>query len=189
MTKKANTFSGLPSRGATTMIVKVVAAALLGVLGLFQVSAARSAAADETSAPPDIEQIRAVITLYAKALDRRDYESLRRVFTADATGNYHEAGSYKGVDALMDLMQRALSQCAGTQHLLGSMDVEVHGDVATASTYLQAIHVGKNPGFEGKLLTIWGEYRDELVRTPQGWRISSRELKTIHAEGDIGMKL
>jgi hypothetical protein len=145
--------------------------------------------ASSATAPSDYEQIRAVLTLYAKLLDRREYAGLKRVFTPDATGNYHDAGTYEGLPAITGLMNKALSQCARTQHLLGSMDIQVNGDEATASTYLQAIHVGKNPGYEGKLLTIWGEYRDKLVRTPDGWRIQYRELATIHAVGDIGMKL
>ena len=168
----------------SALVASLVACALLAV------PAAHCAETKSPAVvPSDYEQIRAVLTLYAKALDRRDYAALKRVFTPDATGNYHEAGTYQGIDAITGLMERALSQCARTQHLLGSMDIEIRGDEATASTYLQAIHVGKNPGYEGKLLTIWGEYRDQLVRTPEGWRIKYRELETTYAQGDIGMKL
>jgi len=134
----------------------------------------------------DIEAIRAVLTLYAKSLDRRDFGAMRRVFTPDATGNYHAAGSYQGADVLSAFFEGVLSQCGPTQHLLGSMDVRVQGDTATASTYLQAIHIGSKPGFEGQRLTVWGEYRDQLVRTAEGWRIRHRELAPIHAEGDVG---
>jgi hypothetical protein len=137
----------------------------------------------------DYEGIHAVLVLYAKSLDRRDYAGLNSVFSMDATGNYGAAGTYQGIAAIAAFIERALSQCGPTQHLLGSMDIQVTGDRATASTYLQAIHIGKKPGFEGKRLTVWGEYRDKLVRTPAGWRISYRELITIHAEGDIGMVL
>lgn len=136
----------------------------------------------------DIEAIRAVLTLYAKSLDRRDFGAMRRVFTPDATGNYHAAGSYQGADVLSAFFERVLSQCGPTQHLLGSMDVQVRGDTATASTYLQAIHIGSKPGFEGQRLTVWGEYRDQLVRTAEGWRIRHRELAPIHAEGDVGFE-
>jgi ketosteroid isomerase-like protein len=140
------------------------------------------------AATSDVEQIRAVLTLYAKSLDRRDFPALKRVFTADATGNYFAAGTYKGVDAISAFIERVLTQCGRTQHLLGSIDIQVNGNEATASTYLQAIHVGKKPGFEGKIMTVWGEYRDKLLRTADGWRISYRELETIHAEGDIGVQ-
>jgi ketosteroid isomerase-like protein len=136
----------------------------------------------------DIEAIRDLPTLYAKSLDRRDYAALKRVFTPDATGVYAH-GSFHGPDALSAYFERVLSQCGPTQHLLGSMDIRVNGETATASTYLQAIHIGSKPGFEGKRMTFWGEYRDELVRTPQGWRIRRRELVAIHSEGDIGIEV
>jgi len=41
--------------------------------------------------------------------------------------------------------------------------------------------------YSDRLLTVWGEYRDQLVRTPAGWRIGYRELTTLHAQGDIGL--
>ena len=137
--------------------------------------------------PGDIEAIRGVLTLYAKSLDRRDFAAMKRVFTVDATGNYHESGRYQGVDTLSAFFERVLSQCGATQHLLGSMDIRVDGDTATASTYLQAIHIGSKPGFEGRRMTVGGEYRDQLVRTAEGWRIRHRELAPIHAAGDIGI--
>jgi len=141
----------------------------------------------DTKALGDIEAIRGVLTLYAKSLDRRDFAAMTRVFMPDATGEYHAAGRYRGIEELCGLFSRVLGQCGPTQHLLGSMDIEVRGDTATASTYLQAIHIGIKPGFEGGRMTVWGEYRDQLVRTPQGWRIRHRELAPIHAEGDIGI--
>lgn len=162
-------------------IVTVIAAALL----LAGPSAAR--AAEATAAGGDHEQIRALTTLYAKSLDRRDYAALKNVFTPDAIGVYG-GKTYNGIDELTGLMVHALTQCAATQHLLGSQDIQVDGDSATASTYLQAIHVGVNPGFEGKMMTFYGEYVDKLVRTKDGWRIARRELKQMHIEGDIGMK-
>jgi hypothetical protein len=137
----------------------------------------------------DREEIRDVLVLYAKTLDKRDYGGLRGVFTADATGDYHEAGRHEGRDQLSAFVEGALSQCGPTQHLLGSIDVNVQGDTATAHCYLTAIHVGKKPGYEGKILTVWGSYRDRLVRTAEGWRIKHRELETTHADGDIGMQL
>ena len=136
-----------------------------------------------------LEESRDILVRYAKSLDRRDYAALRRVFTPDATGNYFGAGTHQGAEKIAAFIERALSQCGPTQHLLGSIEVDVKGDAATANCYLQAIHVGKRAGYEGKVLTVWGIYRDRLVRTPEGWRIQYRELETTHADGDIGMTL
>jgi ketosteroid isomerase-like protein len=148
-----------------------------------------SASKFDLKALSDREEIREVLVLYAKSLDKRDYAGLRRVFTPDATGNYFAAGTFEGQDKIAAFIERVLSQCGATQHLLGSIDVDVKGDAATASCYLRAIHVGRHAGFEGKVLTVWGIYRDRLVRTADGWRIKYRELETMHADGDIGVKL
>ena len=80
-----------------------------------------------------------------------------------------------GLGAVMDKVQPAR--------------VMVQGDTATATCYLTAIHVGKKAGFEGKVFTVWGTYRDRLVRTPDGWRINYRQLETTHADGGIGLIL
>ncbi len=143
--------------------------------------------AADAAAGNDYEQIRAVTVLYAKSLDRRDYAALRNVFTPDAVGVYG-GKTYNGIDEITGLMVHALTQCAATQHLLGAQDIQVDGDRATASTYLQAIHIGVNKGFEGRMMTFYGEYVDRLVRTQDGWRIARRELRQMHIDGDIGMK-
>jgi SnoaL-like domain len=111
------------------------------------------------------------------------------VFSDDTVGVYREAGTYHGRDAVSRFIQAALSQCGSTQHLVGSIDIQVDGDRATASSYLRAIHLGKKQGYEGRVWTFWGEYLDELKRTPAGWRISRRELNTIHMDGDIGLQM
>ncbi|MFV8816127.1 nuclear transport factor 2 family protein [Haliea sp. E17] len=145
-------------------------------------------AADALQRLTDESDIHRVLTLYAELLDRRDYDGLDAVFTADATTHYEGVGNFDGIAAIKGLMSKVLDQCGPTQHLLGTVRVEVDGDTAQASCYLQAIHVGRGD-YASNLHTVWGEYRDRLQRTPQGWRITHRELAGIHAEGDIGLQL
>lgn len=137
----------------------------------------------------DLEEIRRVLSLYCKCLDQRRFADLDAVFTDDTVGVYREAGTYHGREAVSRFIEAALTQCGPTQHLIGSIDLAVDGDRATGSCYLQAIHLAKKPGYEGRVWTFWGEYLDEFRRTPQGWRISRRELATIHMDGDIGLHM
>ncbi len=123
---------------------------------------------------------------FARAMDERDWAALDTVLLEDATADLG-MGLVRGRGAIVAFIRTFLDDCGPTQHLLGTMDIEVHGDTATASTYLEAIHIGIKPGFEGGRMTVWGEYRDQLVRTPEGWRIRHRELVPVHAEGDIGI--
>jgi len=130
--------------------------------------------------------IESVLFLYAQSLDTKRYARLTEVFTPDATANYVGMAECKGVESIIGLVSGVLDRCGNTQHLLGNVQIDVQGDKATSSCYLQAIHVGLGD-YSDRLLTIWGEYRDQLVRTSAGWRISYRELTTLHAQGDIGL--
>mgnify|MGYP003700406985 CR=1 FL=1 len=131
-------------------------------------------------------KIEKVLNRYATALDSRNWSELAEVFAPDATANYQGIGLCNGLGEIVELVKSVLGQCGPTQHLLGNVDVQVNGSEAQARCYLQAIHVGIGD-YEGQILTVWGEYRDELRRTPAGWRIVYRELAGIHTEGDIGL--
>jgi len=131
--------------------------------------------------------IQSVLDLYATALDNRDWAALDNVFTADASTHYEGMGHFQGRDASVRFISGVLNQCGPTQHLLGNYRVEIDGDTATAKCYLAAIHAGIGD-YAGQTQTVWGEYRDRLVKTPAGWRIAHRELAGIHGEGDVGIK-
>ncbi len=133
-----------------------------------------------------LREIEDLILEYAIALDRKDYDLLDNIFTPDAHVEYLGIGDCHGCDAVKGLVTGVLEQCAETQHMLSNIRIKLNGDTATASCYLQAIHVGKGD-HEGQLLTIWGEYLDELILTDSGWRISKRQLRTIFSQGDVGL--
>lgn len=63
-----------------------------------------------------------------------------------------------------------------TQHLNSNVRIDIHGTTATMTTYLNAVHV-IDP--DGSIDLANGTYTDEVVLTPQGWRISKRSLRLI----------
>lgn len=69
-----------------------------------------------------------------------------------------------------------------TQHLLGNVVVDIDGDDAHATCYLQAQHV-----LGGDVFTVGGTYRDRISRTPDGWRIAERRLEPVWQTGDAGL--
>lgn len=133
-------------------------------------------------------RIENVLKRYATALDSRDWAGLDDIFSEDATAHFQGMGHFNGRSAIVELISSALSAAAATQHLIANIVIELDGNEARSKCYLQALHTGKGP-FEGKAMTVWGEYRDQLKLTPTGWRIMHRELAGIHAEGDIGMAI
>jgi len=61
--------------------------------------------------------------------------------------------------------------------------VEVSGDTAKASCYLQANHFQEGLP-SGDVFVVWAKYRDDFVRTAGGWKIKKRYLDTISAGGN-----
>ncbi len=129
-----------------------------------------------------------LLVKYATALDNRQYELLSEVFVEEAVAVYVGVGECQGLHSIVELVSSVLVQCAVTQHLLGNFRIAINGNEATAQCYLQAIHTGQG-AFANALYTVWGEYSDRLVLTDRGWRIQHRELRTLHAAGDIGLVL
>ena len=119
---------------------------------------------------------------YAFALDRRDWAALRACFT-DAPVFVHPGGRVEGVDGIVERARGALEPLDASQHLLGTIVVEVEGDNASSICYFQAQHVrAGTPG--GDTYLIAGSYADRLVRTPQGWRIAERVQLYLWRDGN-----
>ncbi|MCY1561638.1 SnoaL-like domain protein [compost metagenome] len=85
-------------------------------------------------------------------------------------------------------MRGFLDSCGPTQHLIGSIRIQIDGDTARSSCYVQAIHASREVG-DKRLMLLWGEYQDQLQRTACGWKIRHRRLRVQHIHGDIGVAL
>jgi hypothetical protein len=122
--------------------------------------------------------------LYSTALDTRDWRLLERVFLPDSVADYGKiAGVRHGLAEITALVKRVLEPLDASQHLIGNHIIELDGDTARCSSYLQAQHTRR--GCEGgDNYVIGGGYRDELVRTPGGWRIRHRTLEAAWSEGN-----
>jgi hypothetical protein len=119
---------------------------------------------------------------YTFALDSHDWESLRGCFTDDAVADLGEFGRYEGMEAIIASVRGALGGLDASQHLLGNVVASVDGEQATATSYVQAQHVAA--GDDGPLMaTVGATYRDRLVRTAAGWRITHRKLETSWRAG------
>lgn len=112
------------------------------------------------------------IARLAHAQDDQDWPAIAAAFTQDAV-YVHPGGRLEGADAIIERTRTALRVLDASQHLIGSIAVEVDGDSATSRAYFQAQHLRTGtPG--GDLYTIAGTYDDRWVRTPDGWRIATR---------------
>jgi hypothetical protein len=137
----------------------------------------------------DVREIIDVMNQYTTALDSRNWPMLEDTMTPDGQadfGNLAGVGILDSPQALVELCRKSLQDLKSTQHLQGNYVVEVNGDTAQASCYLQANHFAEGLP-SGDEFVVWAKYRDDFVRTESGWKIKKRYLDTIHAGGNMNL--
>lgn len=123
------------------------------------------------------EQKVAIIDLslrYARAVDRRDFDALRDLMTADCTLSAPEI-YLEGIDGIIQGMA-ALEQFKCTFHAIHNCLVEISDQQASGEIYCVAMHIFDNKdGVEMK--QDWGvRYLDQYVKSGGQWRIRERNL-------------
>lgn len=121
----------------------------------------------------DEAQIADVLVRYATGIDFKDWELFRTCWTDDVDADYGDVGRFTGADALTDLMARIHGGMGPTYHRLSNIAVTVDGDRATARSYVHALLMAI-PDDAASWVEAIGHYDDEVVRTPDGWRIARR---------------
>lgn len=124
----------------------------------------------------DDAAIRTLIARIAQLADTGDIDGYVNCFTVDAWWDMPggpkrgRAEIRRGSDE-----RRAAGQTgpgSATRHTVGTIAVQVDGDRAKATSYFQFfVHTETAPQ-----LQLMGQYDDEFVRTPQGWRVENRRI-------------
>lgn len=134
----------------------------------------------------DRAEIHDLVTRYALGVERRDVELLVALFTEDAVLDYYGQEPIEGAERIREMFSGRLTHQPDPAHASGPLDarevstpvitnvvVELDGDRAHAESYALAIHAG--PREDRRLVLVRGtRNRDDLVRTPKGWRIARR---------------
>ena len=109
---------------------------------------------------------------YARAVDDRDWELYRTLFTEDAHIDYSSSGGSKGnLDETVSFLSKALDMFEMSQHLV--TNIEVLGKEENEADVLALFN---NPMRlkGGEIWFVGGKYRHELIRSDSGWK--SRKL-------------
>ena len=119
-------------------------------------------------------EIQEVLTRYCYAVDDRDWDRYRQLFTNDAVIDDTVTGGIKsGVEEHVAYLKRALSKVVMSQHAISTVLVELNGSEAGVRAHCSCPIVmdsgqdHQHVMFQG----LW--YRETLVRSDEGWKIRS----------------
>jgi ketosteroid isomerase-like protein len=125
------------------------------------------------SSANDLSEISALLYRYARAVDTKDWELYRSVFTDDARIDYSSAGAAVGTrDEIIDWFAANFGVIPWTMHYITNIEATVEADTATVRAMFY--NPMQLPGMT-EPSACGGYYHHQLVRTPEGWR--SRDLR------------
>jgi hypothetical protein len=117
-------------------------------------------------------EIHELLTRYCHAVDERDWDTYRTIFTEDAViDDVVTGGIRSGVEDHVSYLQRALSSIRLSQHTISTVLLDVQGDSATAKVQCICPMVVALPGGAAQTMILGVRYRDRLARLNGRWRI------------------
>lgn len=120
-------------------------------------------------------EIQDLFARYSFAIDEREWDALDGVFTPDAKIDYTETGGAKGTLAeIKEWLPTALERFPTFQHMVATTKLMLDGNRATSRTILFNPMTFRPEGGPDQVFFIGLWYRDQLVRTADGWRIAER---------------
>jgi uncharacterized protein (TIGR02246 family) len=122
----------------------------------------------------DTARIRELTARYNRCFDDGDAEGFAATFTED--GVMEVAGGFS-VSGRAALEQMCRNVPYGIVHVTVDATVEVDGDRAVQETTVMVLQRPKPdaaPEERSSSLSRTGRYRDELVRSPDGWKFARR---------------
>jgi hypothetical protein len=131
---------------------------------------------DAVSALLDREAIRTVLYRYCRAVDRADIELLESVYHPDA---WEHHGNVIGDAA--EFRRHAVTRVVAPdayrviRHSLGSINIELDGDVAHVESYFDAACLPEGHDGPHEVVRLhYGRYVDRFERRDGDWRIARR---------------
>ena len=118
-------------------------------------------------------EIGEILTRYCYAVDDREWDVYRGLFTPDAVIDDRVTGGIEsGIEEHIQYLSQALSKVVLSQHALSTVRIDLNGNTAQVRAHCSCpmvVEFGeakKHVFFQG----LW--YRNSIVRTHEGWKIS-----------------
>ena len=151
--------------------------------------------------PTERQEIEEVLKVYATALDARDWRWLESVFAADAFADF--ASERVGPENDPLAVQRLLGRPEGREEIIRSLKNTADSNIAdlwqhhvtnqlvtmvdpsraTVEAMYFCVHLKVGAG--GGDIGQWGgRYRNDMVKTPQGWKIQALRATVLWTFGN-----
>jgi hypothetical protein len=120
------------------------------------------------------DEIRDLVLLYCRGIDRQDFDLVQSLYTHDATDT-HGPNHYPTVQEFVDGLRAALPHARYTGHHVCNHLISVDGNTGEGEVYALAYHIipDGQGGWAEYLLGV--RYIDQYRREPDGrWRFSNR---------------
>lgn len=122
----------------------------------------------------DIDDIMRVKYRYLRALDTKHWDEFAETLTEDIVGDYGtslgEEHHFTDRATLVEFMAKSMPAGVLTEHRVTHPEIDVDGDEATGTWYLQDRVIVPEYNF---MLYGAAFYHDRYRRTADGWRISA----------------
>lgn len=122
----------------------------------------------------DKEEIRELLYIYCRGVDRSDSDILASVFTPEARVEY---GLFNGtVPEFCEFALSFVADIGPSHHNVTNTIIRVSGDRAVGESYGIAVH-GDMPGPDGRVdLIVFVRYNDRFERRDGAWKIAHRQV-------------
>lgn len=148
----------------------------------------------------DKAAIERIVYSYATGIDSKDWALWRSIYADEVSVLFRpiQDSGFQGsrgdvqewttmpADEWVSSCRVLFTGLRATQHTMSNPIIDIDGDEATCTMYMQATHFLPD---ETEPYTIGGYYVDQLVRTDEGWRIRSVNLNVSWHTGDPGLLL
>ena len=129
-------------------------------------------------------QVTQLLYSVARCLDTKDWAALADCVTSGVHCVLGSHGTTRGREQFVGNVARMLDPLDLTQHLIGNVLVSgLSADRAETQCYAIAQHVRSGVA-GGDTLMVGVQYRDVVVREDGRWRIESRVLSSLWAQGN-----
>ncbi len=117
-------------------------------------------------------------------LDEKRFDDIRSIVTDDVVADFPStgAGQMRGIEALAAHGRKSQGRFERAHHVITDHLIDLDGDRATVRANLIATHVHRADE-PGSHYDVGEYYRFEMIRTPEGWRISRLNPNGVWTSG------